>query len=1518
MKKHVGKRAVSLLLSVLLLLSMMTTGVIAVEAGTFILVAESGGKLVIAPEYVSYIEGQTVREALVASGHTFTGLENDWVTEIDGVVGNYTRSDGNGGFDLNASASEVEFYRFSEDANSQPSDGLQQLMTAMAEYKQKAADVQAAAKAAYDTAYAQFVGIDSESAVVLADALNTAVSEYENAQTGTQYRVTFTDGTNTHTDVSIAVENAYGKTWTDDGDGVLELPAGDYTFCINRDGLWVDGQISISGDMTVTAALPNQLWLDLDTFRLSGSYGAEDNEENKFSDDEYTLEAWNDRQTTVAVSDTFTGKIYTYAKYRSDLLTETPTLTAVYEAAQTGVKTEQAIPFESLTSGVANVLVKGSAGNTVIYRVSSKGTDGYTYSQDYTVTFARVPSLISIRVADQNGVDQTATTAFDGNVTNYTYKVVDSVTSVTVKAQPLDETYNVMINGQDAGEGVTVELAAEGNTTVCIEVAANGYVNSYTLTICPGEGKKLSFVTESADVTLEVVNSNGEVMPYEKFKEGTSGNRYQYTLVPGETYSYVATAGTYFHIADEFTMEDVADSTIQVDVPMEDWLSELSFGTKSGSRYKDTIPMNDAFSAENHSYQVEYVDTEHYVYAWLTAEGETAVTAIYDQKYSSYLYHEKEQVLELTSGAAIGTQLKRFLMDENPIENTLTIRLTKERNGITYYQDYVVEFTRTLTLKDISAESSGSVVSLIRPDGDAGFDPLIKEYSATISMAAEYLDISFARYTENTCYGESDVGYRVKVEGVDVTEDGKAQIALDGTIQTQTVTITVENDKAPNGSTEYVLNILKSPPVETSFEVTPEDSLLTIYNTVSGERLWADDNGCFQFCEGYSYAYAMTKYGYISKSGTLNVTRDEGNSLVVMDGDNCYIVEESEEGGGIVTIPWSLEKAPVNDTINAGLSAQWPDFRGSDTNNGVVSSAIPTAAEDGILYWANQIGSGIDADAVGSPIIVDGYLITYASDKIYRVDTVSGEVVATGTMDHKSSFSITPPAYAEGMVFVALSNGTVQAFNAETLESLWLYADPLGGQPNCPLTVKNGYLYTGFWNSETSDANFVCLSITDEDPAQAKESKCASWYHTSKGGFYWAGAYASDNFVLVGTDDGTNTCTAHSSSLLAFDPITGKLLDSWDGLNGDIRSTIVYDSTANAYYFTSKGGSFYSIQMAQNGQTWEIINQWSVGLQNGSSNTPMSTCSPVVYNGRAYVGVSGAGQFAAYSGHNITVIDLSKQTVAYSVQTQGYPQTSGLLTTAYEEESGYVYIYFFDNMTPGKLRVLRDKAGQTSADYITAEGSYSTAYALFTPTGDQAQYAICSPIADEYGTIYFKNDSAYLMAFGSAIKKIEVTTQPDKVTYADGEAFDPTGMVVTAIYANGKTRDITQYVTFDVDTVTAETTQITVSFPYVMYHNEEDGTAMNAGVASTTPTTILNVTVENDEEVVLGDVNQDGKVNIKDKNLITAYFNKKVELTDQQLKAADVNGDGRINIKDANLISAYFNRKISVFPAENE
>ena len=266
----------------------------------------------------------------------------------------------------------------------------------------------------------------------------------------------------------------------------------------------------------------------------------------------------------------------------------------------------------------------------------------------------------------------------------------------------------------------------------------------------------------------------------------------------------------------------------------------------------------------------------------------------------------------------------------------------------------------------------------------------------------------------------------------------------------------------------------------------------------------------------------------------------------------------------------------------------------------------------------------------------------------------------------------------------------------------------------------------------------------------------------------------------------------------------------------------------------------------------------------------MSTCTPTIYNGRAYIGISGTAQFGAYSGHNLTVIDIPNWEIAYTVRTHGYPQTSGVLTTAYKEETGCVYVYFFDNFTPGKLRVLEDRPGQTEVslktmETYTASGkseNYTTPYNIFTPSGAQAQYAICSPIMDEYGTIYFKNDSAYLMAVGSTIERIEVTKLPDKTTYKVKDTFDPTGMQVTAYYANGKTRDITAYVTWSETPLTANDTDFQITFPYAMYQNREnsDTLEMEYGVHCDKPMTTLTLTIEDTTEVKYGDVNGDGKV----------------------------------------------------------
>ncbi|GEM_PF-491321 len=462
--------------------------------------------------------------------------------------------------------------------------------------------------------------------------------------------------------------------------------------------------------------------------------------------------------------------------------------------------------------------------------------------------------------------------------------------------------------------------------------------------------------------------------------------------------------------------------------------------------------------------------------------------------------------------------------------------------------------------------------------------------------------------------------------------------------------------------------------------------------------------------------------------------------------------------------------------------------------------------------------------------------------------------------------------------------------------------------------------YTGFWNGESKASSFVCISLTDEDPENEMEEKAATWRMVQNGGFYWAGAYACDDFVIVGTDDGDAQC----SYLYLLDPLTGKVLDFKSGFDGDIRSTICYDDATKAYYFTSKGGTFYRAKVeAQNG-SYAITACDGLKLDNGSDDPalpPMSTSTPVVYNGRAYIGVSGTGQFTQYSGHNITVIDLENWKIAYKVPTQGYPQTSGLLTTAYEQDqdNGYVYVYFFDNYTPGTLRVLRDKKGQDEANYLTSETfndeTYQTAYALFSPNGKQAQYAICSPITDSDGTIYFKNDSGYLMAFGRSIEKIEVTKQPDKTQYNAGDIFDKTGMVVTATLLDGSTRDVTDMVSASSEPLKNGTTKISLEFgrDQIMYRNSPIGSAMIAGSTIAAITTTVQIRV-GEGTVTWGDVNGDGKVNSTDAVLILRYA---AQLgVDIDTAAADVNGDGKINSTDAVLILRYAAQLITKFPVE--
>ncbi|MDP4120418.1 MAG: alpha-amylase family glycosyl hydrolase [Bacillota bacterium] len=76
----------------------------------------------------------------------------------------------------------------------------------------------------------------------------------------------------------------------------------------------------------------------------------------------------------------------------------------------------------------------------------------------------------------------------------------------------------------------------------------------------------------------------------------------------------------------------------------------------------------------------------------------------------------------------------------------------------------------------------------------------------------------------------------------------------------------------------------------------------------------------------------------------------------------------------------------------------------------------------------------------------------------------------------------------------------------------------------------------------------------------------------------------------------------------------------------------------------------------------------------------------------------------------------------------------------------------------------------------------------------------------------------------------------------------------------------------------------------------------------------VNGTQLTSSSVMLGDVNQDGVVSLKDASSLQRYLASAITLTSAGLQAADVNSSGTVDLKDATLIQEYLAKIISSFP----
>lgn len=464
-------------------------------------------------------------------------------------------------------------------------------------------------------------------------------------------------------------------------------------------------------------------------------------------------------------------------------------------------------------------------------------------------------------------------------------------------------------------------------------------------------------------------------------------------------------------------------------------------------------------------------------------------------------------------------------------------------------------------------------------------------------------------------------------------------------------------------------------------------------------------------------------------------------------------------------VPYQAFAYGTKPVDNYGVDTEWYNFRNNQENNGVTETATPTDDATANLKWASKYGSGYSA-APTPPLILDDKLYVGSGNKILEIDKETGEKLReSDAMYGNVGYAMNSVLYAEGKLFVQVGNGVVQAIDLKTLKCLW-HTEKIGGQTVSPISYTQvdgkGYIYTGTWGlGERSDGTYFCVAIDDENITTDTENnkgggktKATEWTFTpsiddkalvgtenAQRGFYWAGAYACENYIAVGTDDGTNEGDYTANAVFyTLNPKTGKIIDRIDKIKGDIRTTVVFDN--GHLYFSTKGGTLYKVDVDENGN---LSNESYIDLGG------MTTAAPLVYKNKIYIGVCGpGGQFNPDGGHSFKVVSnegtLSENSLMYELPIPGYPQAAALLSTAYEDEDfdgdgkadGRVYLYFTYNANPGGIYYTYDTTEATEALDMGKE--------LYIPEEDKQQYCISTICADDEGTLYYKNDSCYLMA----------------------------------------------------------------------------------------------------------------------------------------------------------------------------
>lgn len=402
----------------------------------------------------------------------------------------------------------------------------------------------------------------------------------------------------------------------------------------------------------------------------------------------------------------------------------------------------------------------------------------------------------------------------------------------------------------------------------------------------------------------------------------------------------------------------------------------------------------------------------------------------------------------------------------------------------------------------------------------------------------------------------------------------------------------------------------------------------------------------------------------------------------------------------------------------SNFDSAWPSFAGGKANGSVVEVPTPSGAAESAWDEPADIKGG--AKGVSDLLIIDGNICAVKGDRIVLIDSETGKKELASCSIGANIGYFCRPAYKDGYLVVPFEDGSLGIFVLDKKDGQYSiacrYKTPSLGikdtQALTSVTISGGKAYAGFTVVDGSEGALVCVDLasgkvdwtTDKKKSETNENE----------GYYWAGAAASGDDIIIGNESG---------KVALIDGSNGKELSSVS-VGTPVRSGIV------AVEAGENGDGTYLAVSRDNGTLYKIRRSGDKLTLEGKpvAFAAISTSTPAVSNGLAYVcgmDIEGYG--------TLSVIDLSTMSVKKSIRAdKGESKSTPLVSV----QGNDTYVYFTCNALPGGVYAY--KLGDDAAQMI------------FTPDAKYREYCTASIICDEKGNLYYANDSGRLFKLAGA------------------------------------------------------------------------------------------------------------------------------------------------------------------------